>query len=168
LYLIPAPDALCSDSKLEDILWNFGHFRKGTEGYLTLAQTPHFYCDLPQRNPFDAATFKEKKITEKFNEVEIIHVLIHNSRQVFFEFAGKERRAFDCIWTMDKKLVLRGERRSPFFLALLTCLQTFAEFSNVKPASKNLLRCAALSSIMITIRRVKSKKLKTGRVYFAS
>jgi hypothetical protein len=102
-----APEAISSssgDSVLNEILWNFSHYKDAER--LSLAQNPRFYVGLPTSPDGYHATFNWKP-TERYEGT--IYVLTNNSHHVFFEFGGS-LRAFDNVWNTNDVLIFRGER----------------------------------------------------------
>jgi hypothetical protein len=105
-------EALIGTSELPDILWIFSHFTPKPKKpkdprdkrYLTLAQNPHFYDDLPIFPTSFVDTFKTRP-TEEYQGA--IHVLTNNERRVFLDL-GKKRRTFDNVWKANNILIFKG------------------------------------------------------------
>jgi hypothetical protein len=111
------PEVLSKNSRLEDVLWNFSHFRG--EKRLTLKQNPHFYEMLPTLPDEYEGTFRRDPI--KTFDHEKICVLTDKSGltgRVFLETA-KETRAFGNVWVPKHAIIFKGSCLSLIpFLAL--------------------------------------------------
>ena len=104
-HLTPVPEALRSGADITDlpeILWNFSHFKD--KGRLTLAQTPHFYGDLPRSPEAYKGTFKRNCIENRLPDK--IFVPTNKSRRVYFNFTGNWR-VFD-VWKAKSTLIFKG------------------------------------------------------------
>ncbi|KAH9995269.1 hypothetical protein BJV77DRAFT_1066358 [Russula vinacea] len=96
---------LSKTSNLQEILWNFSHF-KG-EKRLTLKQNPHFYQVLPTLAEQYEGKFRRDPV-ETFDH-EKINVLTDNlgpMGRVFIETA-KESRAFGNVWAPRKAIIFK-------------------------------------------------------------
>jgi|SRR5712671_1860578 len=118
-------EALCKDSSLEEILWNFARLKDGKR--LTLSQNPHFYTN--HRDNFRWYP------TRKFLEPTRIYVLTARPGRIYVEPDRKmkiQARAFDNVWVPHKALIFKGSCCHLFkFPCLSTIFQTFAESSRV-------------------------------------
>lgn len=102
-------EVLTGTSKEPDILWIFSHFAPKPEkpndpkdeGYLTLAQNPHFYDKLPAAcvDKFETRPAKGYQGT--------IRDLTNNQRRVFLD-SDVKRRTFDNVWKTNNTLIFRG------------------------------------------------------------
>ena len=117
-YLIHVPEELSKTSNLQEILWNFSHF-KG-EKRLTLKQNPHFYQVLPTLAEQYEGKFRRDPV-ETFDH-EKINVLTDNlgpTGRVFIETA-KESRAFGNVWAPRKAIIFKGSSLLHLFFRSLT------------------------------------------------
>lgn len=117
-YLIPAPEVLNNNSKLEEILWNFSRFDPGRR--LTLSQNPHFYNYLPTSSNANWKEFNATATQENWHTypTEPIRVLTNIPGRMFLELSG-DRRAFDNAWNANGTLIFKRKcLRFPFFFYL--------------------------------------------------
>jgi len=106
--LIPVPEELKNDSKLEEILWNFSRF--DPERRLTLSQNPHFYNDLPTSSNANWKEFNAEATQENWHTypTKPICVLTNTPGRVFLELC-RNPRAFDNVWNANGTLVFKSK-----------------------------------------------------------
>jgi hypothetical protein len=121
LYLNIIPEALCSMSDRNEILWNFGRFKD--ERRLTLKQNPHFYKALPTSRKDYGDKFEKRPIESSLSYLDMgrISVLTDNlseAGRVFLKTA-KKTRAFGRVWDLTNAIIFKGSCLS-FFIPFLT------------------------------------------------
>ena len=105
--LIPVPEELNNDSKLEEILWNFSRF--DPERRLTLSQNPHFYNDLPTSSKQNWKEFNATATQENWHayHTKPICVLTNTPGRVYLELC-RNPRAFDNVWSANGTLIFKS------------------------------------------------------------
>ena len=133
-YLIPLPEELNDDSKLEEILWNFSRYYP-PERRLTLSQNPHFYDHLPTSSTANWKELYAKATQENWHTYhpEPICVLTNAPSRVFLELCHKAW-TFDNVWSANGTLIFKSKCLAfVFFLSSnLTSFQASVGNSRVK------------------------------------
>jgi len=95
--------ALMSTSELpvQDILWNFSHYKGEDKRRLTLAQNPQFYEGI-----FPTAYEPAFNTRPTENCLDTIYVLTNNERRVFLEL-GNNKRTYDNVWRTNNILIFK-------------------------------------------------------------
>ena len=141
-YLIPVPEELNNDPKLEEILWNFTRF--DSERRLTLSRNPHFYIHLPTSSNVKWNEFKTTPTRENWHtpDTKPIRVLANTPGRVFLELC-RNPRAFDNVWIANGTLIFKSKCRAFRFSSALTSFQVSVDGSRVKVLSKHPFNTAA-------------------------
>jgi hypothetical protein len=151
LYLDLIPEALCTESHLNEILWNFSQ-HKDKERRLTLKQNPHFYKVLP----ISPENYGDKFLTEPIETYlhKRISVLTDNLGQagrVFLRLV-KKTRAFGNAWIPKNAIIFKGSWL-PFFnpfshllTSSKTSVESLREKAESEKSSKRHLTCGVLGN----------------------
>ena len=110
-YLIPVPEVLHNDSKLQEILWNFCRFPP--ECCPTLSQNPHLYNHLPTLSNVNWKEFNTKPTEENWHtyDTKPICVLTDIPGCVFLKLCPYPW-AFDNVWNANRTLIFKSKSLS--------------------------------------------------------
>ena len=122
------PDVLGDNPSLEEVLWNFSHF-KDERRRLTLRKNPHFYAELPTSRKAYGDEFKIDP-TEDFRHANEFYVLADKPELVHI-MTDRISQSFGNFWCPKDAIIFKG---------LGVLVSVFSPVSDVFPDTCGRLR----------------------------
>ena len=138
------PEVLSDIPSLEEVLWNFSHF-KDKKCRLTLRENPHFYAELPTLREAYGDEFRIDP-TEDFRHANEFYVLADKPELVHI-MTDRISQSFGNFWCPKDDIIFKGLGILFLFFHPLMSFQTPVGGLEEKASSRRLSEAYSVGSV---------------------